>query len=144
MDKIKQTEAELIEKYGEPEEKIVNGVKYKFVNVYLKNFNTLMEIFNDIEKLQRRSLSDSQIAVICDFALNEVQLNVENVIRRLERYRRSYNRRNNNYADKLQKLFKDFDEYYISKDYNPLRIIDIFVEDIDSVDYRSLDYRSTF
>lgn len=144
MDKIKQTEAELIEKYGEPKEKMVNGVKYKFVNVYLKNFNTLIEIFNDIEKLQRHSLSDSQIAVICDFALNEVQLNVENVIRRLERYRRSYNRKNNNYADKLQRLFKDFDEFYISKDYNPLRIIDIFVEDIDSIDYRSLDYRSSF
>ena len=41
-ERIEETREYLIEKYGEPVEKMVDGRKYKFINTSLNNFNELI------------------------------------------------------------------------------------------------------
>lgn len=141
MDIVKQTVKEIVEKYGSPEEKIINGTKYKFINTTLLNFNKLRCIFYDFEKLQGKPLTENQIAIMCDFAKTEIQVNVENVISKLQTYRRGYNKKYNNYEKKIQILFDDLDKFYASEKYNKQKIMDIFVTDIDCVDFRAVECR---
>jgi len=127
MTKIEQTRKLLIEKYGEPKLEMRDGKKYRFVNVNLENFDNMMELIFKLSRQYNITLTEEHIDVFCDFAVNEVQPNVLNVIKKLNRY--VARNENLNYGKKaFTRLLDCFQKFRNEEDYSPNYTMNYFVE----------------
>lgn len=135
MNKIEETRKLLIEKYGEPKVEIRDGKKYRFVNVNLENFDKMMNLVFKLANQYEITLTEEQIDVFCDFAINDVQPNVLNVIKRLSKYSENPN---SNYGKKpFTRLLNCFQKFRNEEDYSPDYTINYFVEYIRSSNIRN-------
>lgn len=126
--KIEETKKYLIEKFGEPKAEVRNGMKYRFENVELKNFDKLINLFQELTNSFKIELKKEHIDVICDFAKTEVQPNVVNVINKLERYAKEKESKINFGKKPLTNLLNCFEQYKNDKNYKPTYIMNYFVK----------------
>ena len=137
MDKIEETRKYLIEKYGEPVEKILpDGKKYSFVNMDLKNFDNLIMVFKKLTMMYNVELKSEHINVLCDFAKTGVQQNVENVVKKLNRYIKDKERNVGFGRKPFLRLLNELEELYNDEKYNTNCIMDIFVNCTKCADVR--------
>ena len=126
--KIEETRNYLIKKFGEPKVEIRNGMKYRFENVELKNFDKLITLFQKLTTTFKIELKKEHIDVICDFAITEVQPNVVNVINKLERFAKEKENKINFGKKPLTNLLQCFEDLQNGKDYKPQYIMNYCVK----------------
>ena len=137
MTKIDLTRKFFIEKYGEPKVEIKDGKKYRFVNTYLENFDKMMDVVFKLAKQYDILLTENQIDVFCDFAMNDVQPNIENVAKKLGRYIAVGNEKVNNGKKAFTKLLTRFEEFKDEDNYSPYYTMHYFVEYFRCSDIRN-------
>jgi len=137
MDKITETREFLIKKYGEPVEKILpDGKKYSYVNMDLKNFDNLISVMKKLSLAYKTELKTEHINILCDFAKLGVQQNVENVIKKLNRYVKEKENKVGFGKKPFLRLLKELEEYYNNDRYNANYVMDIFVNCTRCADIR--------
>lgn len=130
MNKIEETRKFFIEKYGEPYEKMVDGRKYRFINVELQNFDKLTKLFQEVAASFEIGLKEELIAVICDFAKAEVQPNVVNVINKMERLAKERKNKINFGKKPFTRLLQSLEDFYNGESYCEKYIMNIFVKEL--------------
>ena len=128
MTKIDLTRKFFIEKYGEPKVEIKDGKKYRFVNTYLENFDKMMDVVFKLAKQYDILLTENQIDVFCEFAMNDVQPNIENVANKLGKYIAVGNEKINNGKKAFCRLLTRFEEFKKEDNYSPYYTMHYFVE----------------
>jgi len=137
MDKYEQTRQYLIEKYGDHKEKIIDGKIYRYINAELDNLDKLMNVFKQVVALYGKELKQEYINVICDFAISEVQPNVEIVIKKLDSLLK-----NKKVSKKsFEGLLQTFEEFYNDDKYNANFIMNFFVKYLKCA---NIYHRNTF
>lgn len=130
MDKIKETQEFLIKKFGAPVEKMLDGRKYRYVNIDLDNFNELMDLCHTLSIKIDTPLNETHIAAICDFAKNEVQPNVRNVNKTLNRIIKELDLGMHFGRKMFKDLLNDLETFYNSEKYSPYYTMNLFVKNI--------------
>lgn len=127
--KIEETRAYFIEKYGEPQEKVIDGKTYKKINVALSNYDELLKSFHLISKKYNIKLKNCHIEILSDFAKTEVSANIDNVNRKLK----FIIKKENNLGMKVAflKFLEESERYYLSEKYDPRRIMQIFQDELN-------------
>ena len=126
MTKIEQTRKILIEQHGEPKVEIKDGMKYRYVNVDLQNFDNMMECVFKLSSKFDITLLEEHIDVLCDFALTEIQPNVTNVVNKLKKLVAAKNINSGKKA--FVGLLNRFENFRNEDDYDARYTINYFVE----------------
>ena len=135
-ERIENTRQYLIEKYGEPIDKVVDGRKYKFINIELESFDKLIKALKDVASILKVDLKEEHINAFCDFALIEVQPNVLNVATILEKHVNSWQKKGCLSKKPVIYLLNEIETFYNDKAYKPRYLMSMFVEYIKCVDVR--------
>jgi len=125
---IEETEKFLIEKYGEPGEKIENGYKIKQVNLQLDAFRVLIKALKKAILVYEIENYETAMMVICDFAKNDDCRDLEKTAKRIKNLVSHKDSGLTKCGKKeFENFFNELTVFANSKDYNPARII-IFIE----------------
>ena len=133
-ERIENTRQYLIEKYGEPVEKVVDGKIYKYINSCLESFDKLIKALKDATRILKVDLKEEHINAFCDFTLVEVEPNVANVAKKLEKYVKSWESKGSLSKKPVVNLLYEIEEFYNSEKYKPRYLMSMFVENIKCSD----------
>ena len=122
---IEQYRLKLIEKFGDPTPREVDGKTYRFINENLEEFNEIVTQLNEIEVLMNKPISDDVLELICVYCMKADTARIKNTRKSLQTLRKSFSY--NYYAKKHAKeLFEDLEKDKEIIKVNILKLINYF------------------
>lgn len=141
---IEQHRLKLIEKFGDPTPREVDGKTYRFINENLEEFNEIVTQLNEIEVLLNKPISDDVLELICIYCMKADTARIKNIRKSLQTLKKGFSY--NYYAKKNAcELFKDLEKDKEIIKVNILKLINYFHAHINtSLDSYSKQHHPIF